>query len=88
MQKILWSFLCIVLMSGQKQSHPNEEENAIGVKWRELLTMGKQKNQRSMDVCVHVVMQMIYLGISGVIFLRNNYNFDIPAVGQCVIKNI
>ena len=38
-----------------------------------------------MDVSAHVVMQMICLGIS-VIFLRNNYYFDIPAVANALSK--
>ena len=56
MKKILWSILCILLISGQKQSHPNEEENTIGVTKKRVGNCGETKDQRSMDVCVHVVM--------------------------------
>ena len=40
-----------------------------------------------MDVSALVVMQIICLSIS-VIFLRNNYNFDIPAVANVLPKDI
>ena len=37
-------------------------------------------------MCVHVAIQMICLGISGVIFVRHNYNFNIPAVAYALSK--
>ena len=43
MKKILWSILCILLILGQKQSNPNEEENAIGVTEKRVGNHGETK---------------------------------------------
>ena len=49
-----------------------------------MVTLGTPKNQRSMDVSTHVVMNLPQYKC--VIFLRNNYNFDIPAVVNALSK--
>ena len=74
MKKILWSILGIVLILEQKRCHPDED------KMRQLVTLGTPKDPRSMEVSACVVMYKC------VIFLRNNYNFDIPAVANALLK--
>ena len=50
-----------------------------------MVTLGTQKNQRSMDVSAHVHVDALPC-YKCVIFLRNNYNFDIPAVANALLK--
>ena len=86
MKKILWSIPCIVLISGQKESHPNEEENAIGVTNKRVGNHGETKESKKYGcvcTCCHADDLPMY---KCVIFLRNNYNFDIPAVANALPK--
>ena len=86
MKKILWSILCIALISGQKWSHPNEEENVIGVTKKRVGNCGETKGSKKygcMCTCCHADDLPKY---RCVIFLRNKYNFDIPAVANALSK--
>ena len=86
MKKILWSILCILLISGQKQSHPNEEENAIEVTQNKVGNHGETKESKKYGcvcTCCHADDLPRY---QCVIFLRDNYNFDIPAVANALSK--
>ena len=86
MKKILWSILCIVLISGQKWSHPNGEENAIGVTKKRVGNHEETKESKKygcLCTCCHADDLPRY---QCVIFLRNNYNFDIPAVANALSK--
>ena len=39
-----------------------------------------------MDVCAHAAIEMICYGITGVIFVKHNYNLNIPAVANGLSK--
>ena len=86
MKKILLIIVCIVLISGQKQCHPNEDENEIEVtKKRFGYTWDTKESKKYGCVCTccHADDLPQY---KCVIFLRNNYNFDIPAVANALSK--
>ena len=87
MKKILWwSILCILLISDQKWSHPNEEENAIEVTQNKVGNLGETKESKKYGcvcTCCHADDLPRY---QCVIFLRNNYTFDIPAVANTLSK--
>ena len=86
MKKILLSILFIVLTLGQKQCHPNEDENEIEVTKKRVGYTGdtkESKKYRYVSTCCHVHDLPWY---KCVIFLRNNYNFDIPAVANALSK--
>ena len=46
MNKILWSILCIVLISGQKHCHPNEDKNEIEVTKKSVSYTGDTKESK------------------------------------------
>ena len=60
----------------------------IRVKWqrREFITIETPKNQRNMDVCVHIAIENDLPQYQCVIFVRHNYNFNIPAVANALSK--
>ena len=57
------------------------------VKWAkgEFIMIETLQNQRNMDVCAHAAIEMIYHGIT-VIFIKHNYNLNIPAVTNALSK--
>ena len=78
--------LCILLISGQKQSHPNEEENAIGVTQKRVGNCGETTESKKYGCvcsCCHADDLLRY---QCVIFLRNNYKSDIHAVANTLSK--
>ena len=78
--------LCILLISGQKQSHPNEEENAIVVTKKRVANHGETKESKKYGcvcTCCHADDLLRY---QCVIFLRNNYDIDILAVANALSK--
>ena len=86
MKKILWNILCIVLISGQKQCHPNEDKNEIEVTKKRVDYTGDTKESKKYG-CVYTCCHADDLSwYKCVIFLRNNYNFDIPAVANALSK--
>ena len=87
MKKILLSILYIVLISGQKQCHPNEDENETEVMKRVGYTGDTKECKKYGCVCscCHADDLPQY---KCVIVPRNSYNFDIPAVANAFIKRI
>ena len=86
MKKILWSILCVVLISGQKWCPPNEEKNEIGVTKKRVSNTGDTKEWKKYG-CVCTYCHAYALPqFKCVIILRNNYNFDIPAVANALSK--
>ena len=86
MKKILWSMLCIVLISGQKWCHPNVDKNEIEVIKKRVGYTGDMKESKKYGcvcTCCHADDLPRY---KCVIFLRNNYNFDIPVVANVLSK--
>ena len=78
--------LCILHISGQKQSHPNEEESAIEGTQNKVGNCEETKESKKYGcvcTCCHADDLPRY---QCVIFLRNNYNFDIPAVANALSK--
>ena len=76
----------MLLISGQKQSHPNEEENAIEVTQNKVGNSGETKESKKYGcvcTCCHTDDLPRY---QCVIFLRHNYNFEIPAVANALSK--
>ena len=63
MKKILLSILFIVLISGQKQCHLNEDENETEVTKKRFGYTGDTKESKKYG-CVCIVMQMICLSLS------------------------
>ena len=66
--------------------HPNEEINEIGVTKKRVGYNGDTKESKKYGcvcMCCHAD---DCLSISFVIFLRNNYNFEIPAVANALSK--
>ena len=86
MKKILWSILCILLISGEKWSHLNEEENPIGVTQNRVGNCGETKEPKKYGCVCTCCHADDLLRNQCVIFLRNNYNFDIPAVSNALSK--
>ena len=86
MKKILISILFIVLFSGQKWYHPNEDENDIEVtKKRVGYTQDTKESKKygCLCTCCH---ENDLPWSKCEIFLRDNYNFDIPAVANALSK--
>ena len=86
MKEILWSILCIVLIPGQKWCHPNEEKNQIGMTKKKVGYTEDTKESKKYGcvcMCCHADDLPWY---KCVIFLRNNHNFDIPAVPNALSK--
>ena len=86
MKKILWIILCIVLILGQKWCHPNEKKNEIGVTQKRVAYTGDTKESKKYGcvcTCCHADDLPWYKCL---IFLRNNYNFNIPAVANALAK--
>ena len=80
MKKILWSILCIVLISGKKWCHPNKDKNETEVTKKRVGYTGDTKESKKYGcicTCCHA---------DDLIFLRNNYNFDILAVANALSK--
>ena len=79
MKKILWSIQCIVLIAGQKWCHPNEDEHESEVTKKRggySIDTKESKKYACVYTCCHANDLPQYWCV---IFLRNNYNFDIPA---------
>ena len=78
--------LCIVLISGQKQCHPNGDKHENAVTKKRVGYSGNIKESKKYG-CVCTYCQKDDLPLyQCVIFLRNNYNFDIPAVANTLSK--
>ena len=58
------------------------------VKWPkgEFIMIETSLNQRSMTMCGHAAIEMIYHGIACVIFVKHNYNLNTPAVANALSK--
>ena len=86
MKEILLSMLFIVLISGQKWWHPNEEKNEIEVTKKGVGYTGDTKESKKYGcvcMCCHADDLPQY---KCVIIPRNNYNFDIPAAANALSK--
>ena len=78
--------LCIVLISGQKQCHPNRDKNESEVTKKRVGYTGdirESKKYGCVCTCCHTDDLPQYKCVN---FLRNNYNFDIPAVASALSK--
>ena len=77
MWKILLSILCIVLISGQKRCHPNGNKCENEVTKKRAGYNGDNKESKKYG-CVGTCYHRDHLPwYNCVIFLRNNYNFNI-----------
>ena len=63
-KKIWWNIQFSILIAGQKQCHPHIDEYQSEITKKRVKESGEKKNQRNIDVCAHVAMQMICLGIT------------------------
>ena len=84
MKKILRSIQFIVIILGQKQCHPNEDEYGREVTKKRVGYIGDTKESKKYGcvcTCCHANDLPQY---KCVIFLRNNYNFDIPAAANAL----
>ena len=77
---------CILLISGKKWCHPNGNKHEFEVAKKRVGYMGDTKDSKKYGcVCIgcHIYNLPLY---KCVIFLRNNYNFNIPAVANALSK--
>ena len=78
--------LCIVLISGQKQCHPKEDKNEFEVTKKRVGYTGDTKESKKYGCVCTCCYGDDLLQYKFVIFLQNNYNFDIPAVANALSK--